>query len=149
MRVTFLFLPVVQCRSSYRKTEPVTQEDEKIKPLTVQISVTLDEEVLTDLIRRAVVSAMGIDPHREARVRASQHANLAGQKLPEDRGLLIDMKAAAKLLDLSERTVWGMANSGRMPKPIKIGRLVRWSHEELRAWVNAGGPPMTEWKWPK
>lgn len=67
---------------------------------------------------------------------------------PEDKGLLIDMKAAAKLLDLSERTVWGMANSGRMPKPIKIGRAVRWSHEELRAWVNAGCPPLDEWKWP-
>ncbi|WP_231756562.1 helix-turn-helix transcriptional regulator [Lignipirellula cremea] len=43
--------------------------------------------------------------------------------------------------------VWGMANSGRMPKPIKMGRMVRWSYEDLHAWVNAGGPPMSEWEW--
>lgn len=52
-----------------------------------------------------------------------------------------------KLLDLSEWTVWGMANSGRIPKPIRIGRAVRWSYEELRAWVNAGCPPQDEWEW--
>lgn len=119
-----------------------------MKPIILQISVTLDEELLTDMIRRAVISATGIDPQREARVRASHHANLAGQKMPEDKGLLIDIKAAAKLLDLSERTIWGMANNGRMPKPIKIGRLTRWSLEELRAWVLAGGPQISEWKRP-
>lgn len=119
-----------------------------MKPLTTQITVTLDEELLFDLIRRAVISATGFDPQREARLRASQHANFGGQKPPEDKGLLIDLREAAKLLGLSQRTVWGMAKNGRMPKPIKIGRAARWSHEELRAWVNAGGPPLNEWKWP-
>jgi excisionase family DNA binding protein len=120
-----------------------------VKPLTLQISVTVDEELLTDLIRRAVISAMGIDLQRDARVRASQHANFCGQKPPEDKGLLIDLRAAAKLLGLSQRTVWGMAKNGRMPKAIKIGRAARWSQDELRAWVNAGGPPLSEWKWPR
>lgn len=120
-----------------------------MKPLTMQITVTLDEELLFDLIRRAVISATGIDPQREARVRASQHANLAGQKMPDDKGLLIDTRAATKLLNVSARTIWQMTHTGKMPKPIKIGRLVRWSYEELQAWVKAGGPPMNDWKWPK
>lgn len=120
-----------------------------MKPVTLQISVTLDEEILTDIISRAVISATGIDPKQEARRLASHHANLAGQKMPDDKGLLIDKKSAAKLLKLSDRTIWAMANEGRMPKPIKIGRLVRWGFEELQAWVNAGGPPMSEWKWPQ
>ena len=119
-----------------------------MKPVTLQVSITFDEDVLTAIIRRAVISVMGIDPQREARIRASQHANFGGQKPPEDKGLLIDLREAAKLLGLSQRTVWGMAKSGRMPKPIKIGRAARWSQEELRAWVNAGGPPWSEWKWP-
>jgi hypothetical protein len=33
------------------------------------------------------ISAMGIDPQRDGRKMASQHANLAGQKMLEDRGL--------------------------------------------------------------
>lgn len=96
-----------------------------MKPVTLQLSVTLDEDLLTEIIRRAVISAMGIDPQREARVRASQHANFGGQKPPEDKGLLIDLREAAKLLGLSQRTVWGMSKNGRMPAPIRIGRAVR------------------------
>ena len=118
-----------------------------MKPSTLEITVTLDEEILADLIRRAVISATGIDRQKEARVRASQHANFGGQTPPEE-GLLIDLRETAKLLGLSQRTVWGMAKNGRMPNPIKIGRAARWIHEELRAWVNAGGPPVNEWKWP-
>lgn len=121
-----------------------------MKPINLQITVTLDEDILTDLIRRAVISATGIDPEREARVRASQHANFGGQKPPEDKGLLIDTRQAAKLLKVSARTLWQMENDGRMPAAIRIGgRAVRWSHEELQAWVNAGCPERSEWKWPK
>lgn len=122
-----------------------------MKPIHLQITITPDEDTvntLVELLRRVRSAASGIDEQREARIRASQHAHFGGQKPPEDKGLLIDMKAAAKLLDLSERTVWGMANSGRMPKPLRIGRAVRWSYEELRAWVNAGCPPQDDWKWP-
>jgi excisionase family DNA binding protein len=64
-------------------------------------------------------------------------------------GLLIDSREAAKLLKISEKTLWSMWNEGKMPKPIRIGKAVRFSYEELQAWVNAGGPPQKEWKWPR
>ena len=83
-----------------------------MKPVTLQINVTLDDDALTDLIRRIIIGATGIDFQREARVRASQHANFGGQKPPEDKGLLIDLRAVSKLLGLSERKVWGMAKEG-------------------------------------
>lgn len=120
-----------------------------MKTIQLQVSITVDKEAeaaLIDIFRQAINAAVGFDEQREARVKASHHANLAGQKMPEVKGLLIDIKATAKLLDLSERTVWGMANSGRIPKPIKIGRLVRWSHEEFRAWVSAGCPAREKWE---
>jgi excisionase family DNA binding protein len=121
-----------------------------MKPINLQITVTLDEDTLTDLIRRAVISAMGIDPQREARVRASQHANFGGQKPPEDKGLLIDTRQAAKLLKISARTIFQMEKDGRMPAAIRIGdRAVRWSYMELQEWVNAGCPERKDWKWPK
>jgi excisionase family DNA binding protein len=96
-----------------------------MKPVTLQLSVTLDEDLLTEIIRRAVINAIGIDPQREARIRASQHANFGGQKPPEDQGLLIDSREAAKLLQVSSRTLRAMQKEGRMPAPIRIGRAVR------------------------
>ncbi len=123
-----------------------------MKTIQMQVTFTLDagfEAALSEIVQKAVNVAVGFDPQREARLRASHHANLAGQKMPEDKGLLIDTKAATKLLNVSARTIWQMTQTGRIPQPIKIGRLVRWSYEELQAWVNAGGPPMSEWKWPR
>jgi excisionase family DNA binding protein len=53
---------------------------------------------------------------------------------------LIDSKQAAKLLKVSERTLWRMHHDGEMPPPIRIGRAVRWSLETLRKWVEEGVP---------
>jgi hypothetical protein len=91
-----------------KRTSAAHQEGDAMRSIQLQVTVTLDaasEAILTEIVQKAVNAAMGFDPQREARIRASHHANLAGQKMPEDKGLLIDMKAAAKLLDLSERTV--------------------------------------------
>jgi predicted DNA-binding transcriptional regulator AlpA len=79
---------------------------------------------------------------------ASTHALFAGEKPPDDTGLLIDSRQASKLLGVSPRKLWAMYNSGEMPKPTRIGRAVRWGYEEIRAWVNAGCPPQDKWKWP-
>jgi excisionase family DNA binding protein len=75
----------------------------------------------------------------EARRRQSLHANLAGQKPPDDFELLISSREAAKLLGISARTLWGLQKSGAIV-PVRIGRLVRWNRDQLKAWVNAGCP---------
>ncbi len=127
-------------------------EDAEMKPIQFQIGITLDEdavETLAELMKGIVREVSGIDEQKESRLRASQHALFGGQKPPEDMGLLIDTKQAAKLLKVSERTLWGMWNSGEMPKPIRIGRAVRWSYAELRAWVAAACPSQAEWEWPR
>lgn len=120
--------------------------------IQLQLSITFDESAestLVELLRKVTRTPISpYDEQREARIRASQHANLAGQKMPTDQGLLIDLRAVAKLLNISERTVWGMADEGRMPKPIKIGRIARWRQEEIQAWVRAGAPAMSDWDWP-
>lgn len=60
--------------------------------------------------------------------------------------LLVDTKEAAAMLKVCEKTLWNLHTTGRMPKPIRIGGAVRWSYDELRAWVAAGCPTMGRWK---
>jgi excisionase family DNA binding protein len=117
-----------------------------------KIGITIEREAMTtlvELLKQVLNAAQGIDEERERRLRASQNALFAGQKPPEDKGLLIDSRQAAKLLKVGERTLWRMWNEGKMPRPIHIGQAVRFRYEELQAWVNAGGPPQKEWEWPK
>ena len=114
-----------------------------MKPIHVQLAITLDDDAiktLADLLAPALRQAMELP---EARLRASQHAHFGGQKPPEDKGLLIDSRQAAKLLKVSERTLWKMHTTGEMLAPIRIGRAVRWSLEALKKWIEAGCPPAT------
>jgi len=123
-----------------------------MKAIQLQIGVTLEGETLATLagfLNDIFREATGIDEKKEARLRASQNALFGSQKPPEDKGLLIDTKQAAKLLKVCEKTIWTMHTTGRMPRPIRIGQCVRWGYEELRAWVIAACPPQEEWEWPR
>lgn len=54
--------------------------------------------------------------------------------------LLLDVKETAELLNASPRTVYRLSDAGRMPRPVKIGALVRWRADEIRRWIDAGCP---------
>jgi len=59
--------------------------------------------------------------------------------------LLVDERTAARLLGVSPRTIWAMANRGDLPR-VRIGkRCVRFRVADLQAWceqqVQAGKPP--------
>ena len=53
---------------------------------------------------------------------------------------LLDVRAVAKLLDCSPRHVYRLADSGRMPPPVKLGQLVRWGRAGLEGWIASGCP---------
>jgi excisionase family DNA binding protein len=125
-----------------------SEERKTVQPPFMTTVVDLLTKALSRVSSQQLESSP-IDQKQVARLRASQNANFMGQKPPEDKGLLIDSRQAAKLLGISERTLWEMWNTGQMPRPIRIGRVVRFAYEELRAWVNAGGPPQENWMWPK
>lgn len=48
---------------------------------------------------------------------------------------------------ISTRTIRRLDQQGRLPRPIRVGRAVRWRRTEIVAWVAAGGPPRNEWTW--
>ncbi|MBI4583068.1 MAG: helix-turn-helix domain-containing protein [Planctomycetes bacterium] len=70
---------------------------------------------------------------------------LAVKRLAEPPALL-DVEDVARLLTCSTRHVRRLADSGRMPRPLKIGALVRWRRGEIDAWIAAGCPARLEVK---
>lgn len=59
---------------------------------------------------------------------------------PPEEVRLLDVHAVAQLLSCSTRHVYRLADSGQMPRPRKLGALVRWDREELEKWLSDGCP---------
>ena len=53
---------------------------------------------------------------------------------------LLKVEHVAKILGCSTRTVWRLADLGKMPSPVHIGRLVRWQYEVMKKWIASGCP---------
>jgi excisionase family DNA binding protein len=57
--------------------------------------------------------------------------------------VLTDLRGVAARLLVSERTVERWYEAGRMPPPMKLGRLRRWSVADVEGWIAAGCPAHT------
>ena len=74
--------------------------------------------------------------------------NAASERIggPESRpgvnAELLDVLAVAVLLHCSKRHVYRLADSGRMPRPVKLGALVRWNRSSLMTWMSDGCKPV-------
>lgn len=60
--------------------------------------------------------------------------------------LAIPADAVARLLCVSVRHLWDLNASGRVPRPVRLGRSVRWDVAELESWLAAGAPSRDEWE---
>ena len=56
--------------------------------------------------------------------------------------LLVTSREAARMLAVSERTLWGLADRGEIPR-IRIGRAVRYDVRDLDAWIQHNKARMT------
>ncbi len=59
---------------------------------------------------------------------------------------LLNTKAVAERLSISPSGVRKLRDSGRILKPLKLGRSVRWDADELDDWIRQGCPPLEKWK---
>lgn len=56
---------------------------------------------------------------------------------------LLDVKAVALLLGrCSTRHIYRLADAGRMPRPLRLGSLVRWRRTEVMNWIAGGCQPI-------
>ena len=59
--------------------------------------------------------------------------------------ILISAADVARMLGLSSRTVARMNSYGGLPRPVRLGRSVRWLRDEIQAWIKAGCPNRKVW----
>jgi excisionase family DNA binding protein len=82
----------------------------------------------------------------DAEVVASENSNnnelsdLGSEPLHLKMALLVGVADVAGMMSASERTVWRLSDAGKMPAPVRIGRLVRWSRQAILDWIEAGCP---------
>jgi predicted DNA-binding transcriptional regulator AlpA len=50
------------------------------------------------------------------------------------------------MLSLSKRQIFRLNACGKIPKPIRIGGAVRWSADEISAWLAAEAPDRQAWE---
>jgi len=65
----------------------------------------------------------------------------------QSESLGISAAEASALLGVSESHFYCLHKTGRLgPLPVRMGRAVRWSRQELVNWFNAGSPPRSRWQ---
>lgn len=58
----------------------------------------------------------------------------------------VDDVGAAALVSIS-RGLWRkLVSSQRAPQGMKFGACRRWSRNEIVAWIDAGAPPLDDWR---
>lgn len=60
--------------------------------------------------------------------------------------LALTADEVAGVLGISRALVWKLHASGRLPRPVRFGRAVRWERRSLETWLAAGAPPRERWE---
>ena len=60
--------------------------------------------------------------------------------------ILLSAPEAATALGVSRAHFLQLHSSGRVPRPVRLGRRVLWRKAELSAWVEAGCPSRERWE---
>jgi len=53
---------------------------------------------------------------------------------------MLTVHDVARMLNCSARTVYRLTDSGKMPRPVKLGALVRWPKAVIERWIADGCP---------
>jgi excisionase family DNA binding protein len=65
---------------------------------------------------------------------------MAANDTPAVPAALLDADETSDFCGWSRRTTYRLADAGRMPAPIRVGRMTRWRRAELEAWIARGCP---------
>jgi excisionase family DNA binding protein len=57
-----------------------------------------------------------------------------------EAALLATSEEVARLMHISERTLWRLLSAGKVPEPLRFGRNTRWRRSEIMTWIENGCP---------
>ncbi|MBK8915406.1 MAG: helix-turn-helix domain-containing protein [Phycisphaerales bacterium] len=60
--------------------------------------------------------------------------------------IALSAEEVADVLGISRAHVWKLHSIGKLPRPVRLGRVVRWDRKILEAWLAAGAPPRDRWE---
>jgi len=65
----------------------------------------------------------------------------------EKEALLVTSKELAKMLSVSERTIWRMAKEKQLPRAVTLGKKsVRWKLVDITDWISMDCPSMKKFE---
>ena len=59
---------------------------------------------------------------------------------PGEASVMLTVDDLAAMLRCSSRSVYRLTDAGRLPRPVKLGGLVRWRREAVENWITRGCP---------
>ncbi|HDP36107.1 MAG TPA: DNA-binding protein [Candidatus Hydrogenedentes bacterium] len=61
--------------------------------------------------------------------------------------VMLTTKEVAALLRISRRTLFTLLDSGKLPRPCRVGRQFRWPKTTIDAWIGDGMPNVRKTNW--
>ena len=110
--------------------------------ITIQFSDHTDQQLFVDLLAKAIKQATA-EPLAQLVSTLGSGATPPVTEAPkpaEPKSKLLDVNAVAALIGASSRTVRRLADWGRMPRPVSLGRMVRWQRSVIEKWIREGCP---------
>ncbi len=59
---------------------------------------------------------------------------------PVAQSAMLTVHDVARMLNCSARTIYRLTDAGKMPRPVKLGALVRWPRDVVGQWIVDGCP---------
>ena len=60
----------------------------------------------------------------------------------DEPSALLNVRQVSALLQISPRSVRRLSDAGRMPRPKRLGAIVRWDRREIETWIAEGCRPV-------
>jgi len=76
----------------------------------------------------------------------NEHPNTNGASSTNASKLLIGLSGLASMLGVSKAHIKRLRASGRLPRPIRLGRRTLWRVTEIELWCQAGCPDLARWE---
>lgn len=52
----------------------------------------------------------------------------------------VDVKELSLILSVSQRHIWRLNAAEKLPRPVRMGRSVRWCETDIQEWLDMGCP---------